>query len=139
MWQAAPDLLDPDPDRILIAVQAHLDHALDLTGSFALSPQRVAGAAEVPGLATGDGLAQGLVVHMRDHQHVAGAGVGRHAGHEAGRVEFGLKRQPFLEVVDSCGCRHGQSSQILGEASASALAPWTGNAPAPPDCRGTCR
>ena len=28
MWQAAADLLDPDPDRVLIAIDAHLDHAL---------------------------------------------------------------------------------------------------------------
>jgi len=39
-------LLDPDPDRVLIAIQAHLDHALDMAGSFAFAPQRVAGAAE---------------------------------------------------------------------------------------------
>src|SRR5450759_731032 len=42
-------LLDQDPDRVLIAIQAHLDHALDMAGGLALSPQRIAGAAEVPG------------------------------------------------------------------------------------------
>ena len=31
-------LLDPDPDRVLIAIDPHLDHALDLAGAFALSP-----------------------------------------------------------------------------------------------------
>src|SRR3984893_5571666 len=64
-------LLDPDPEHVLIAIEPNLDHALDVAGGFALSPQRVAGAAEVPGLAARDGLAQGFVIHMRDHQHLA--------------------------------------------------------------------
>src|SRR5712671_7981957 len=32
-------LLDPDPDRVLIAIHPHLDHALDVAGGFAFSPQ----------------------------------------------------------------------------------------------------
>src|ERR1700682_3245923 len=36
-------LLDPDPDGVLIAIHPHLDHALDMAGGFAFSPQRVAG------------------------------------------------------------------------------------------------
>src|SRR6202012_1519615 len=51
-------LFDLDPDRILIAIHPHLDHALSVAGAFALAPQRVAGAAEIPGLAAGDGFAQ---------------------------------------------------------------------------------
>src|SRR4051812_16489737 len=51
-------LLDADPDRVLVAVGAHLDHALGLAGALALPPQRVARAAEVPGFTGGDGLAQ---------------------------------------------------------------------------------
>src|SRR6266436_203813 len=51
-----PDLLDLDPDHILIAIGTHLDHALGLTGGLAFAPQRVARAAEIPGLAAGDGL-----------------------------------------------------------------------------------
>ena len=100
-------LLDANPDRVLIAVQPHLDHPLGVPGAFALAPQRVAGPAEVPRLAAFDRLAQGLVVHVRDHQHVAGRSVGRHAGDQAGRVEFRLEFQPFLAVVRMCGCGHG--------------------------------
>ena len=50
-------LLDLEPDRVLVAVDAHLDDALDVAGAFALLPQRLARAAEVPGLAGLDGLA----------------------------------------------------------------------------------
>ena len=32
-------LLDPDPDRILVAVDAHLDDALDVAGALALAPE----------------------------------------------------------------------------------------------------
>src|SRR5512142_1919508 len=67
-----PLLLDPDPDRILIAIEPHLDHALGLPRSLTFAPQRIAGAAEIPGLPACDGLAQGFVVHVGDHQHVAG-------------------------------------------------------------------
>src|SRR5262249_59450470 len=85
------DLLDTDPDRILIAVGAHLDDALGVPGALALAPERVARAAEIPGLARGDGLAQRLVVHVRDHQNVAGRSIGGDARHQSGRVEFGQK------------------------------------------------
>ena len=50
----------------------------------------------------GDGLAQRLFIHVRDHQHVAGRGIGRDAGDEARRIEFGLKLQPFFALVRFC-------------------------------------
>src|ERR1700738_4921903 len=43
-------LLDPDPDRVLIAIHPHLDHALGVTGALALAPQRIARGADAPGL-----------------------------------------------------------------------------------------
>src|ERR1700749_2071445 len=55
------DLLDLDPDRVLVAVHPHFDHALGVAGALALAPQRVARAAEVPGFPAGDGLAQRFV------------------------------------------------------------------------------
>jgi hypothetical protein len=39
---------------------------------------------------------------MRDHQYIAGRGIGRDAGHKTGRVEFGLERKPLLAVIDVC-------------------------------------
>ena len=47
----AAALLDFDPDRILVAVDAHFDDALGVAGGLALLPQRAARAAEIPGLA----------------------------------------------------------------------------------------
>src|SRR6202020_55442 len=44
-------LFDADPDRVLVAIGAHLDHALDVAGGFALPPQRLARPAVVPGFA----------------------------------------------------------------------------------------
>src|SRR5262245_32094644 len=85
------DLLDADPDRVLVAIHAHLDHALGLTRGLTLSPQRPARAAVVPGLPALDRSAQRLVVHMRDHQHLAARSVSCNAGQESRRVEFGLE------------------------------------------------
>src|SRR3954453_1164016 len=96
-------LLDTNPDRILVAIHAHLDHTLGLTGTFALAPQRIAGAAEIPGLAARNRLAQRLFVHMRDHHHVAGRGIGGDAGDEPRGVEFRVEREPLLALLAVCG------------------------------------
>ena len=64
-------LLDPDPHRVLIAVDAHLDDALHMAGRFTLAPEGATGAAEIPSLAGRDGPLQGLRVHVGNHQHVA--------------------------------------------------------------------
>src|ERR1700712_3841026 len=106
-------LLDPDPDGVLIAVHPHLRYPLDVAGGFALAPQRLAGPAEVPCFSGRDGLAQGLVIHVGHHQHLAAAGVGGDAGDETGSVIAGLEAQPLLDVVDFRRCGHGQSSRIL--------------------------
>src|SRR5262249_10083090 len=100
------DLLDTDPDRVLVAVGAHLGHALGLTRRLTLSPQRITRAAEVPGLSGRNRFAQRLVVHVRDHQHLAGGSVSGDAGHKAGRVEFGAEGKPLF-AVDIARCRHG--------------------------------
>src|SRR5947209_14974778 len=51
-------LFDFDPDRVLIAVDAHLDHALDVAGSLAFAPEAITRAAVIPGVAALDGFAQ---------------------------------------------------------------------------------
>src|SRR6516225_11429663 len=63
----AGDLFDLDPDGILVAIDAHLDHALRMSGGLALFPQRLARSAEIPNLAGRYGLRQSLGIHMRDH------------------------------------------------------------------------
>src|SRR5579864_4354613 len=55
---SAGDLLDLDPHRVLVAIDAHFDHTLGVTGRLALLPQRAARAAEIPRLAGGDGFCQ---------------------------------------------------------------------------------
>src|SRR4029077_18551215 len=99
----AAHLLDLDPDRVLVAIDAHLDDALGVARGLALPPQHAARAAEIPSLPGGDGLRQRLGVHVRDHRHVARAGVGRDAGDEPVGVEFGRQRRAFLKLY--CGAR----------------------------------
>ena len=100
-------LLDLDPDRVLVAVDPHLDDALDVAGALALLPQRLARAAEVPGLAGLDRCAaQRLGVHVRDHQHVAGRGVGGDAGDEPVGVELRREGEAFLD-------RFGRADAVL--------------------------
>src|SRR5262249_39140134 len=64
----AGDLFDLDPNRVLVAIDAHVDDALRVAGGLALFPQRVARATEIPSFAGGNGFRQRLRVHMRDHQ-----------------------------------------------------------------------
>src|SRR5580704_834345 len=92
----AGDLLDLDPDSILVAVDAHLDDALSVAGSLALLPQCAPRAAEIPSLAGGDGFCQRLRIHVRDHQHVARNRIGGNAGHEPLGVEFWRQCRAFL-------------------------------------------
>src|SRR3569623_1608 len=94
----AAGLLDANPHRVLIAIHPHLDNALDMTRRLTFAPQLLARAAEVPGVAGLDGPAQRLIVHVGDHQHVARAGVGRHAGHKPGRVEARSERKPLFKL-----------------------------------------
>ena len=95
---AGARLLDLQPERVLIAIDAQFNHALDVAGTLALFPQCFARAAVVPGLAACDGIAQGLGVHVRDHQHVAGAGVGGDRGDQPVGAEFGRKGQALLDL-----------------------------------------
>src|SRR5688500_6099034 len=47
-------LIDPQPDRVLIAIDPDLAHALHVTRRLTFAPQRFARAAEIPGLAARD-------------------------------------------------------------------------------------
>src|ERR1700687_6000330 len=63
----ARHLLDLDPHRVLVAVDAHLDDTLSVAGRLALLPQRTARAAEIPRLAGRNGFCQRFGVHVGDH------------------------------------------------------------------------
>jgi len=131
-------LLDPDPDRVLVAVHPHLDHALGVAGGLALAPQRVARAAEIPGVAAFDGLRRIPRSCARLSTSPLAASVATQVTRPAAS-KFGLE---FPALPRGHGYRkmgHSQPRKLNARVSAATLAPWTGNAPAPPDCRGTCR
>src|SRR5215216_4619892 len=100
MTGAGALLLDPDPHRVLVAVDPDLDNALDMTGGFAFAPEASARTAEIPGFAGGNSLLQCLRVHVRDHQHVARSRIGDDTGDEPIGVEFGRQRAAFLDLVN---------------------------------------
>ncbi len=106
MAGARPVLLDLDPDRVLVAIDPHLDDALGVAGAFALPPQRLARAREIPGLAGLDGALERLGVHVRDHQQFAGPGVGGDAGDEAVGVELRRQHEAFFDfwIADTEAC-----------------------------------
>src|SRR5262249_12463801 len=81
--RAGADLLDAQPQRVLVAVDTHLDDALGVARAFALLPQLLARAAVEPGLAAHDGLGERLGIHVRDHQHLGRPGVSDHTGDQA--------------------------------------------------------
>jgi len=100
MTGAGALLLDPDPHRVLVAVDSHLDNALGMTGGFAFAPEASARAAEIPGFAGGDSLLQRLRVHVGDHEHVARSRIGDDTSDEPIGVEFGRKHAAFLDLVN---------------------------------------
>ena len=73
--------------------------ALDVAGTLALLPKRLARAAVIPGLAALDGFREAPRVHVRDHQHVAGSGVGDDRGDQSVAVKFRREGEAFFYVV----------------------------------------
>ena len=94
-----PGLVDLEQHRVAVAIQPHRVHMLGVPGRLALDPVLIAGSGEVRGTPGGQRTGQGLVVHPRDHQHVAGIGFSRHTSDKAGRIEFGSESQTFLNIV----------------------------------------
>ncbi len=92
-------LFDLQPKRVLVAIDAQFDHALDMAGRLALLPKRLARTAVVPGLAACDGFPKRFFVHVRDHQHVARFGVGHNSSDQSVGVEFRREGQAFFDVV----------------------------------------
>src|SRR4029078_9715305 len=96
-------LLDLQPERVLVSVDAHLHHALGVAALLALAPQLAARARPVMRFARLDGAGESLGVHVGEHEHLAGRGRGRDHGQETVGVEarredrsllaFGLARR----------------------------------------------
>src|SRR5262245_22759197 len=108
MAGALPGLFDPDPHAVLVAVDAQFGDALGVAGRFAFAPQLLPRTAEVPRLAGFDGAGKRLTVHVRDHQHVAGCRIGRHAGDEAVGVESRRKLAALLNLLGRAARRKGR-------------------------------
>ena len=111
-------------DAVVLS-HSHLDHALSVYGCLALAPQRLARAAVVPGLTGRDCLEQRFLVHVRDHQHVAGLGVGCDTGHEPVGAELRRERKAFLDRFGRgalCECRL-LSQDVLAIPRGSAVGP----------------
>src|SRR5918994_119163 len=70
-------------ERVAVAVITELAHTLDVAGRLALVPHVAARAAVEMHLAGPPGALESLLVHVRDHQHLAGAPVLDHARHES--------------------------------------------------------
>src|SRR5262249_12801409 len=100
-------LLDLDPDRILVAVDTHLDDALGGAGALAFAPERTARAAEIPSLTPLDRLPQCLRVHVGHHQQLPAGGVSGDAGDQAVGVEFRSERAAFFGLVGREGWAEG--------------------------------
>src|SRR6516162_8871979 len=94
-----PYLLHPYPDSVLIAVDAHLAHALHVSGGLALAPERAARATEIPGFPGRNSSLQGLRVHVRDHQYLARTSIGRNAGDEPIGIEFWAQCATLFDVL----------------------------------------
>src|SRR5262249_22274606 len=121
MAGARAGLLHLDPDRVLVAIDPHLDHALDVARTLALAPEALAGAAEIPRLPARDGAPQRLGVPVRDHQHLARARLGHDAGQEPVGVEFRRQHETLFDLRGRAGLGKGRLLAQIGASRASAV------------------
>src|SRR4029450_10234511 len=100
-----PDLLDPDQQGVVGAVDRRRADQLHVPGGVALAPVLLPGPAPEPGPPGGQGAPDRLGVHPADHQHGAVGVVLDHRADELLRVE----PQAGDEVLHH-GIGHGYSS-----------------------------
>ena len=99
MAATAAALVHMQDEGILVAVGEDLDNFLELAAGGALVPELLAAAAVVHRLAKLQGLAQGLGVHVGEHERRAGVGIHRHGRDEAMLVELRGKGQTLLDAL----------------------------------------
>jgi hypothetical protein len=92
-------LLDPDPKRVLVTIDPHFDDPQGVTRALAFAPQRLPRPAEKPSLGTFDRARERFVVHMRQHENVAGPSVGHHASNQPVAIELRRKNAPLFYLV----------------------------------------
>ena len=73
-WRRVPDL-DPEQQRVLVAIDEDVADPLALARGLALAPQAIARPAPVMGKAGGEGLLECCLVHPGGHKALAGRGV----------------------------------------------------------------
>src|SRR5215207_5231079 len=134
------------PDRVLVAVDPHFNDSLDLSACVAFMPQLAARAGPVPGFAGFDGPRQGVGVHVRDHQDLAGVGVGGHACDQAIGPEPWRQDEALFHVGFGAGTgerrvfgahsinllfsgRPPSLRRLAGTQLGSYIAPWTRQRP----------
>src|SRR5688572_21424388 len=79
-----PLLLDEHQQRVAVAVQSHVADPLPVARRLALDPVLVPAARPVRRPARGQRAVQRLVVHPREHEHLAGVEIGRASCRERG-------------------------------------------------------
>lgn len=62
-------LIHQKQNGVIVAIQTHGLHFLNMTGGFAFMPQLFAAPAPVMGLAAGQGGPPGFLIHPGKHQH----------------------------------------------------------------------
>src|SRR5947209_1319289 len=125
--------MDAQEHAVEVAVESHLDHLHRVTGRRALLPQPALARVE-PRPAGLAGLRPRLLVHVREHQHLAAVGVLDHGRDEALR-EIGAHRRTSTPIeASSCLTPPIESSPKWNTDAASA-------ASAPPAVRASymCR
>jgi len=85
-------------NTILVTVDKYLLYLLDMSGLFSLFPELFSRAAVVCCDARFDGLLQGLLVHISDHQYLAGPGVLGDSGNQTVGIEFGAEGVCFFDI-----------------------------------------
>ena len=103
-------LVDLDENGVGIAIIEELAHFLGVSGGFAFHPHLVTGTAEEPGLAGGEGLGEGFLIHVGNHEYVAGGGILHDGGEQAMGVEFKGNR-----VVCHAGMIADEETDVNGE------------------------
>src|SRR5712692_1066938 len=77
-----PGEVDLDEQRIAVAVHSHLPQSKLMAGGLTLDPELLAAAAEEGYVAGTQSLLVSLLVHIPEHQHLAGVPVLHDDGHQ---------------------------------------------------------
>ena len=88
-----------NPERVLVAIDSHVDDAQDIAGRLPLLPKRAPAAGPEMRLSGITGKRQRLRVHMREHQHLPRIGIGDDGSDEAVHVISGIKDEARFAFV----------------------------------------